>query len=124
MNCADVFAMTSRRTKDYAEGFGIAVVEAALCGVPAVVAADCGLEEAIENGVTGVAVPQDAPDITAHAVLALLADETLRLRLGLAARDRAVRSQSWRTCAIWYDALLRKLGRGALVDDVDIATSA
>jgi len=125
MNCADVFALTSRRTKDRWEGFGIAVVEAALCGLPAVVAADCGLEEAIDNGVTGVAVPQDTPEIAAHAVLALLADETLRLRLGLAARDRAVRSQTWRNCAIRYDAILRRIGRGALVDDdMDIVTSA
>lgn len=124
LNCTDVFALTSRRTRDQWEGFGVTVVEAALCGVPAIVAADCGLEDAIDNGVTGIAVPQDTPDITAHAIMTLLADETLRLRLGLAARDRAVRVQSWRTCAIRYDALLRKLGRGALVDGLDMVHTA
>jgi phosphatidylinositol alpha-1,6-mannosyltransferase len=36
LNCCDVFVMTSRLTKDGdCEGFGIAVVEAALCGKPA-----------------------------------------------------------------------------------------
>ena len=58
LNCCDIFTMTSRMTQDGdCEGFGIAVVEAALCGRPAVVSAQSGLIEAIKDGVTGFAVP-------------------------------------------------------------------
>src|SRR5262249_5202438 len=52
LNAADLFVLTSRRTESGdVEGFGIAVVEAALCGKPAVVSADSGLAEAVRDGV-------------------------------------------------------------------------
>ena len=59
VNACDVFVMTSRHDSegDF-EGFGIAVVEASLCGRPAVVTNNSGLAEAIEDGTTGICVPR------------------------------------------------------------------
>lgn len=92
----DVFAMTSREAGNGSfEGYGIAVVEAALCGKPAVVTADSGLEEAVADGETGVVVPQNDPAAFATAAGLLLTDEPRRNRLGAAARDHALKHGTW-----------------------------
>jgi phosphatidylinositol alpha-1,6-mannosyltransferase len=110
LNCADLFVMTSRTTHTGdCEGFGIAVVEAALCGLPAVVSAQCGLVEAIEPNLTGLAVPENDELATAEAIVSLLADPPLRMAMGQAAQTRARCSRTWETCGAKYDALLRSL---------------
>ncbi len=108
MNRCDLFVMTSVRTDegDF-EGFGIAVVEAALCGTPAVVSNDSGLMEAIVAGETGIGVPENNPEATAKAIISLLNDRDKRMKMGLAARDRALAEQTWRHRAKDYDKLLR-----------------
>jgi phosphatidylinositol alpha-1,6-mannosyltransferase len=112
LNCADVFVMTSCTTPDGdCEGFGIAVVEAALCGKPAVVSAQSGLIEAIQDGVTGFAVPERDATAMAEAVISLLTDPTRCQTMGAAAWDRAMREQTWETCARKYDALLRQIAK-------------
>lgn len=110
LNCCDVFVMTSRHTPggDF-EGYGIAVVEAALCGKPAVVSANSGLVEAIVEQQTGLAVPQEDESATAAAVISLLADDELRRRMGDDARRRAVGEQTWRRRGQEYDSLLKSL---------------
>lgn len=108
---ADVFVMTSRHTPegDF-EGFGIAVVEAALCGTPAVVSGGSGLEEAVADGATGVVVPQDDPEATADAILGLLGDRAALEAMGARALDRARREQTWDRRVSEYAALLGSLG--------------
>lgn len=108
LNVADVFVMTSRRTSEGdIEGYGIAVVEAALCGLPAVVTTGSGLVEAISDGITGLCVPSEDPAATARAIGLLLADDALRRRMGEAARRRAETDQTWKGRVEAYDALLR-----------------
>ncbi|MEM9598375.1 MAG: glycosyltransferase family 4 protein [Acidobacteriota bacterium] len=108
--CADLFAMTSRLTEDGDfEGYGIAVVEGALCGLPAVVADGSGLVEAIAPGDTGLAARQNDPDSTAEALLTLLTDDDLRSRMGAAARQRAITEQTWGHRVGQYDAFLRQV---------------
>jgi phosphatidylinositol alpha-1,6-mannosyltransferase len=115
LNAADVFVATSRRTgAGDVEGFGIAVVEAALCGKPAIVSADSGLAEAIREGVTGVGVPPDDPGATASAVLGLLQNETRRRSMGESARARALSEQTWASRIDEYDRLLRRISGGGL----------
>lgn len=110
MNACDVFVMTSRYTQqgDF-EGYGIAVVEAALCGKPAVVSANSGLSEAIVDGVTGYAVEPENPQEIAQALIRLLRDKALRQEMGNAARERGMREQTWERRAQQYDRLLRGL---------------
>jgi phosphatidylinositol alpha-1,6-mannosyltransferase len=110
MSAADVFAVTSRTTQDGDfEGYGIVVIEAAMCGVPSVVADNSGLVEAIEDGVTGIAVRHDDPHDTARGILTLLDDAALRRAMGERARARALSAGTWRHAAASYDTLLRSL---------------
>jgi phosphatidylinositol alpha-1,6-mannosyltransferase len=107
LNTGDLFVMTSRHTAtgDF-EGYGIAVVEAALCGKPAVVANNSGLAEAVIDGETGFVVPENDPQATADAILTLLGDDSLRMRMGQAARARALREQTWRQRTAQYHEVL------------------
>jgi phosphatidyl-myo-inositol dimannoside synthase len=108
LNAADVFVMTSRRTEtgDF-EGYGIAAIEAALCGCPAVVSADSGLAEAIRDGETGFCVEPEDPPATAQAITRLLEDDPMRRRMGESARRRAEEEQTWDGRIAAYDSLLR-----------------
>lgn len=108
-NLADLFVLVSRQAADGdVEGYGIVVQEAALCGLAAIVSKDCGLEEAIIDGVTGVAVPPDDPGATAAAILFLLGDETRRTQMGERAQEVA-REATWEQRIAAYDQLLREL---------------
>jgi glycosyltransferase involved in cell wall biosynthesis len=108
-NLADLFVLVSRRAADGdVEGYGIVVQEAALCGRPAVVSKECGLEEAIQAGVTGVSVPPDDPQATAEAILELLRDDTRRQLMGKQARQVAQQA-TWAQRIAVYDAVLREL---------------
>lgn len=110
MNACSLFVMTSRYTVDGDfEGYGIAVVEAAFCGKPAVVSRDSGLSEAIVDGVTGYAVDEHNPQAIAQALVRLLRDKDLCQAMGKAARERALREQTWEQRARDYDGLLRGL---------------
>ncbi|MHB8449177.1 MAG: glycosyltransferase family 4 protein [Mycobacteriales bacterium] len=74
-----------------AETFGLAVVEAAAEGVPAVACAVGGLPEAIQHGVTGLLVPPEDPVALADALASLLDDPDRAADLGAAARERVRR---------------------------------
>ena len=108
-NLADVFVLMSRRTAaGDVEGYGIVVQEAALCGVPAVVSRDCGLEEAIRDGETGLSAPPDDPAATAAAILSLLDDPDRRRAMGRRAREVAL-AATWAERVAAYDRELRTL---------------
>lgn len=108
-NLADVFVLMSRRTAGGdVEGYGIVVQEAALCGVPAVVSRDCGLEEAIRDGETGLSAPPDDPAATAEAILSLLNNPDRCRAMGRRARETAL-AATWAERVAAYDAELRAL---------------
>jgi phosphatidylinositol alpha-1,6-mannosyltransferase len=110
----DVFLMPSRNTPDGDfEGFGIAAVEAALCGKPSIVSAGSGLAEAVQDGVTGICIPEDNPVAMAAAVIRLLATPALRTHMGKAARQRALSEQTWGVRAHEYDEFLRTVVAGS-----------
>lgn len=89
MAAADIFVLPS-----YREGFGSVVIEAAACGLPAVVSRIYGLTDAVEENVTGLMHP--AGDVVAlrDCLARLCSDEGLRLKMGKAALERASRSFS------------------------------
>ena len=109
LNCADLFVMTSRHINGEWEGFGIAVVEAALCGKAAVVTTPSGLAEAIDDGSTGLGVPENNELATAAAIVSLLKDPSRCKRMGQSARQRALGAQTWKRRVEDYDIVLRNL---------------
>jgi phosphatidylinositol alpha-1,6-mannosyltransferase len=89
---ADVFAMCCRDRWNglEAEGFGIVFLEAAACGVPAVAGRSGGAHEAVADDETGFVVdPRDVASVR-EAIARLVDDDARRLRMGAAARRRAL----------------------------------
>ena len=84
---AGIFVLTSRY-----EGFGIALAEAMSLGTPCV-SFDCpfGPGEIIENGRSGILVPNGDVDKFAEALLRLVRDLNLRAELGTAAISRSAK---------------------------------
>jgi glycosyltransferase involved in cell wall biosynthesis len=66
------------------EGWGLTVLEAAACGVPAVASDSPGLRDSVRHDETGILVPHGDVAQCAAALLRLLTDDTLwnRLRIG------------------------------------------
>ena len=109
-NLADIFVLVSRVTeKGDVEGFGIAVVEAALCGKPAIVSNNSGLVEAVVPGVTALVVDPEHPKMTATAIKHLLVDDKLRQEMGVAARKHALEGATWRQQMKKFDHYLNKV---------------
>lgn len=109
-NACDIFLMTSQHSSDGDfEGFGIAVIEAALYGKPAVVSGQSGLAEAVLHGITGIHVPEGSPEETAQAVLRLLLDDAGRNRMGKMAYERAVGEYTWTKKAYLYADFLNDM---------------
>jgi glycosyltransferase involved in cell wall biosynthesis len=79
----DVFVLPSRW-----EAFPIAVLEAMACGVPPVATDVGGTREAVDDGETGLLCPPSSPSRLADAIVRLLADPELRMRMGRASRER------------------------------------
>jgi glycosyltransferase involved in cell wall biosynthesis len=69
------------------EGWGMTVTEAGACGTPAVATRISGHQDAVVDGVTGLLVDGHADLV--DALGAVLRDEVLRKRLGLAALEHA-----------------------------------
>jgi len=82
-NRAAVFAMPSR-----GEGFGLVYLEAMAHGLPCIGSTHDAAREVIDDGVSGFLVDQADGGILADRITQLLADESLRRRLGGAGRRR------------------------------------
>jgi glycosyltransferase involved in cell wall biosynthesis len=88
------------------ETFGMAPLEAAACGRPAVVTRNGGLGEVVVDSETGSVVPaRDAPAM-ADAIAGYADDERLLRAHGQAARERAVEKFSIERCASAYVAAM------------------
>jgi phosphatidyl-myo-inositol dimannoside synthase len=104
---SDVYAMPSRRVGNSVEGFGIAYVEAAWHGAPAIAGNDGGAGDAVVNGVTGL-LCDGSDDQVGEELSRLLDDEALRKRLGAAAADLARAKFTWAAALPRY---LQAIGR-------------
>ena len=110
-NC-DVFVMPSRldSTIPWQEGFGIAFVEAAAFGVPAVGSRSGGIPDAVVDGETGILVPEESPLDLADALTFLYRKPEVRKEMGRAARERAKREFSPRAIAVRFREEISKGG--------------
>ncbi len=64
------------------EGLGIALLQASAAGVPIITSRVGGIPEAVRDGINGYLVPPGSVSDLSQAVASLLADPTLRQRLG------------------------------------------
>ena len=101
---SSIFVLSSRF-----EGFGLVLVEAMACGLP-VVSFDCpaGPDEIITDGVDGILVPSGDVHVMAEKLMALMADEELRKRLGQQAR-RSAKRYDMKTIASQWTTLFEKV---------------
>lgn len=93
------------------EGFGIVLIEAMAAGTPVVAVASGGPREIVEDGVTGVLVADNSPELLAEAVGELLADADRRARMSTAAIAACRRRFSAEAMAAGITAELSELAR-------------
>ena len=103
---ADVFLFASET-----ETQGLVLAEAAACGLPAVAVSAPGCDEVVHDGETGVLTKGD-PAALGEAAIGLLLDPERRRRMGLRAREAALRGfgarlQIERTHQVYADAAER-----------------
>lgn len=109
MAVMDVFTLPSWR-----EGMPRSAIEAAASGLPMVLTDIRGCREVVTDGVEGLLVPMREAGSLAAALMQLLEDPELRVRMGAAARARAVEDfdqrRVIRTVVGQTESLLRERG--------------
>jgi phosphatidylinositol alpha-1,6-mannosyltransferase len=92
---ADVFAVPAMNDNGKFEGYGLVYLEASAAGLPVIGTTDNGAEDAIDDGVTGLLIPQNqVSEQLPGAILRLLRDPELAERMGAAGRIKAA-GQTW-----------------------------
>lgn len=97
---ARVFVITSD-----SEGLALSMMEAMMCGLPAVVSEVGDLGDLVENGVNGYMVPRRSPGLFADRLGELLSDARKLKAFSLAARRSALRYETQAMIERW-DSIL------------------
>ena len=108
---ADICIVPSRT-----ETFGLVALEAQALGTPVVASAVGGLTEVVADGKTGILVGERTAPAFATAIATLLDDESMRLRMGDAAREHAA-TFTWARAVARLSAIYRR------VTDPEVATA-
>jgi len=87
VNAMDIFVMPSEK-----EGLPRVILEAMLMGKPVVASAVTGSSELVVDGKTGFLVPPGKSNAFADAILKLIDDSALRVKMGEAARERVIKN--------------------------------
>lgn len=106
---ASVFCSPSRF-----EGWCIAAVEAQSCGLPVVASTADGFLDSVDDGVSGLLIPNDdaLPGATATALESILANPDLARRLGEGGRAKAA-GLTWESVASRHAQVFRSILDGA-----------
>jgi glycosyltransferase involved in cell wall biosynthesis len=109
LRASRVFVLTSR-----SEGLALSLMEAMLCGLPAIVPRVGDLDELVREGVNGHLIEDREPARFAAALGRLLEDEMRLRRFGSAARTDALRFGTAHATELWDQIL----GFGAAMPSV------
>ena len=98
-----IFVLTSD-----SEGLSLSVMEAMMCGLPAVVSDVGDMGDLVKDGVNGYLVPRRSPELFADRLIELLSDDGKLRTFSLAARRTAMRYETLATIQRW-DSILASL---------------
>ena len=101
-----IFVLTSD-----SEGLSLSMMEAMMCGLPAVVSEVGDLGDLVESGVNGFLVPRRSPALFADRLVELLSDAQELKAFSWAARRSAMRYETQATVRRW-DHILHLNGNG------------
>ena len=93
------------------EPYGIAVLEAMACGKPTVCTRVGGMKDTVDDHTTGLLVKPADPGALSDAIVELSKDRTEMGRMGVRARERAVKKFDWPVIAGEYKELLDEIVR-------------
>ena len=77
------------------ESFGVSILEAAACEVPAITSDVGGLPEVNKHNETGLVISPKSPGELAKAIKKLVNNNNLRERMGKKARQRVIQEFNW-----------------------------
>jgi glycosyltransferase involved in cell wall biosynthesis len=92
--------------------WGLAVIEAMICGKPVIVSTGAGVHEVLIDGVTGLLVPPRSPRLLAHKVEGLIADPAVGAMIAASGRSYVRANFSW----VRYAAEMGRLFKEAVSD--------
>ncbi|EKD45975.1 MAG: hypothetical protein ACD_69C00063G0003 [uncultured bacterium] len=98
---AEVFILPS-----HFEGFPCVLLEALSSGLPCIGTKVGGIPDILDDGKCGILVAKQSPEELADAMLKMIKDVELRIRIGEQSRERAVRNYSLQTSMASYKNLL------------------
>ena len=102
---ADIFVLPAVHDgKGNVDGLPNVILEAMASGLPVVASGISGIPLAVEDGRTGLLVPEGDAGALAAALLCLLADPAARRAMGEAGRRKAERELTWDAIAARYRA--------------------
>ena len=110
-NGADVFVMPNLVVSGDIEGFGLVVLEAALCALPIVASALEGIKDAVTDGQNGILV--ETRDVAGfmHAIDEFLGDSKYAVSFGTKSREYTLKHHQWDTLAERYVAAYEAIRR-------------
>lgn len=103
----DMFAMPSTW-----EGFGVSAIEASAMELPVIASNIHGIPDVVLDGETGILVPAADSRALATAVSRLVADASLRAKMGAAGRAYVERNYNWTENAALMEGLYEAAVRG------------
>lgn len=99
---ADVFVQPNVQVPGNMEGFGIVLLEAALCELPVVAAAIEGIKDAIVDGKNGFLVPEKDTEAFVTSISRFLKDPKAAHSFGAKSRQYTIKHYQWEEIAKRY----------------------
>ena len=104
LRAADLFLLTTEPP----ESFGIVLIEAMACGLPAIATDYPGVAAVVDDGETGLLVERGNANAVAVALRELVDDPARRAAMGDRGREKALREWSWSQLVDRMDSAYRE----------------